>query len=264
MYDLNYIKPKTLDEAVSEFEKSSEGQYLAGGMTLIPTLKSRLSSSDMLIDLVDSDIQGINVSGNSLIVKAMTTHSEVSNSADVKKSIPSLSDLAGQIGDHMVRNRGTIGGSVANNDPSACYPSAVLALDATIKTNKREINSDDFFVGLFETTLEEGELIKEFSFPIPDKSFYAKFSNPASRYAIVGVFVAKFSETVRVAVTGAGQNGVFRSKELEDALNKNFDSSAVEGVSLDSDMMFSDLHAQSDYRSHLVLEMVKRAVNNIS
>ena len=228
MYDLNYVKPKSSSDALNEYQKSSEGQFLAGGMTLIPTLKSRLSSSDLLIDLSDSDLSGITVSSDTLSIKAMTTHADVSNSAEVKNSISAISDLAGQIGDHMVRNRGTIGGSVANNDPSACYPSAILSLDATIKTSNREIKSDDFFVSLFETALDEGEIITEFSFPIPEKASYAKFSNPASRYAIVGVFVSKFANNVRVAVTGAGQNGVFRSKEIEEALNNNFSSDALE------------------------------------
>ena len=264
MYDLNYVKPKSSSDALNEYQKSSEGQFLAGGMTLIPTLKSRLSSSDLLIDLSDSDLSGITVSSDSLNIKAMTTHADVSNSAEVKNSISAISDLAGQIGDHMVRNRGTIGGSVANNDPSACYPSAILSLDATIKTSNREIKSDDFFMGLFETTLDEGEIITEFSFPIPEKASYAKFSNPASRYAIVGVFVSKFDNNIRVAVTGAGQNGVFRSKEIEEALNNNFSSDALDGLILDKDEMFSDIHAQNDYRAHLVIEMAKKAVKSIS
>ena len=264
MYDLNYVKPKSSSDALNEYQKSSEGQFLAGGMTLIPTLKSRLSSSDLLIDLSDSDLSGITVSSDSLNIKAMTTHADVSNSAEVKNSISAISDLAGQIGDHMVRNRGTIGGSVANNDPSACYPSAILSLDATIKTSNREIKSDDFFVGLFETALDEGEIITEFSFPIPEKASYAKFSNPASRYAIVGVFVSKFDNNIRVAVTGAGQNGVFRSKEIEEALNNNFSSDALDGLILDKDEMFSDIHAQNDYRAHLVIEMAKKAVKSIS
>ena len=264
MYDLNYVKPKSSSDALNEYQKSSEGQFLAGGMTLIPTLKSRLSSSDLLIDLSDSDLSGITVSSDSLNIKAMTTHADVSNSAEVKNSISAISDLAGQIGDHMVRNRGTIGGSVANNDPSACYPSAILSLDATIKTSNREIKSDDFFMGLFETALDEGEIITEFSFPIPEKASYAKFSNPASRYAIVGVFVSKFANNVRVAVTGAGQNGVFRSKEIEETLNNNFSSDALDGLNLDKDEMFSDIHAQNDYRAHLVVEMAKKAVKSIS
>ena len=264
MYDLNYVKPKSSSDALNEYQKSSEGQFLAGGMTLIPTLKSRLSSSDLLIDLSDSDLSGITVSSDTLSIKAMTTHADVSNSAEVKNSISAISDLAGQIGDHMVRNRGTIGGSVANNDPSACYPSAILSLDATIKTSNREIKSDDFFMGLFETTLDEGEIITEFSFPIPEKASYAKFSNPASRYAIVGVFVSKFANNVRVAVTGAGQNGVFRSKEIEETLNNNFSSDALDGLNLDKDEMFSDIHAQNDYRAHLVVEMAKKAVKSIS
>lgn len=264
MYDLNYVKPKSSSDALNEYQKSSEGQFLAGGMTLIPTLKSRLSSSDLLIDLSDSDLSGITVSSDTLSIKAMTTHADVSNSAEVKNSISAISDLAGQIGDHMVRNRGTIGGSVANNDPSACYPSAILSLDATIKTSNREIKSDDFFMGLFETALDEGEIITEFSFPIPEKASYAKFSNPASRYAIVGVFVSKFANNVRVAVTGAGQNGVFRSKEIEEALNNNFSSDALDGLNLEKDEMFSDIHARNDYRAHLVIEMAKKAVKSIS
>ena len=193
----------------------------------------------------------------------MTTHSDVANSSDVKKLIPGLANLANHIGDHMVRNKGTIGGSVANNDPSACYPSAILALNASIKTNKREIKADEFFTGMFETSLDESEIITDISFTAPQKSSYAKFPNPASRYAMVGVFVAKYDEGVRVAVTGASQNGVFRSKQIEDALSNEFSANALDGIKLPADDMLSDIHAKGDYRAHLIVEMAKRAVNTV-
>jgi len=263
MYNFDYVKVTSLDEALKQSKNASEGKYLAGGMTLIPTLKSRLASSDCLIDLNNLGLSGISVSGNKITIKAMTTHADVAASKEVKKMIPGLANLAKHIGDHMVRNRGTIGGSVANNDPSACYPSAILALNASIKTNKREINADDFFDGLFETCLEADELITDFTFKAPEKSAYAKFPNPASRYAMVGVFVAKFSDNVRVAVTGASQNGVFRCKEIEDALNNNFSDNALNNIKISKDDMLSDIHAKGDYRAHLITEMAKRALQNI-
>ena len=263
MYNFDYVKASNVEDAVSKNTNSSEAKYLAGGMTLIPTLKSRLASSDCLIDLSNLGLSGINVSGNIITIKSMTTHSDVANSSDVKKLIPGLANLANHIGDHMVRNKGTIGGSVANNDPSACYPSAILALNASIKTNKREIKADEFFTGMFETSLDESEIITDISFTAPQKSSYAKFPNPASRYAMVGVFVAKYDEGVRVAVTGASQNGVFRSKQIEDALSNDFSTNALDGIKLPSDDMLSDIHAKGDYRAHLIVEMAKRAVNTV-
>ena len=187
MYELEYTKPSNISNAVNEFDQSKDGKYLAGGMTLIPTLKARLASSDILIDLKEANLSNISVTSTHVVIGSMTRHSDVANSADVQKSIPSLSKLAGGIGDHMVRNCGTIGGSVANNDPSACYPSAVLGLGATITTNERELSAEDYFMGMFETALNSNEIITQISFPIPDKSSYIKFPNPASRLSLIHI-----------------------------------------------------------------------------
>ncbi|MDG1465632.1 MAG: FAD binding domain-containing protein, partial [Alphaproteobacteria bacterium] len=247
----------------AEFDKSQDGKYLAGGMTLIPTLKARLATSDVLIDLKDSNLSGISVTSTNVVIGSMTRHCDVASSVDIKKSIPSLAKLAGGIGDHMVRNCGTMGGSVANNDPSACYPSAVLALGATITTNQRSISSDDYFVGMFETALNSNEIITQISFPIPDKSSYIKFPNPASRYAMVGVFMAKTGNKVNVAITGASENGVFRSSEIENALTANFTLESIDGLNISSDGLISDIHASSSYRANLIKEMAKRALKEI-
>ena len=263
MYELQYSKPSNINSAVSEYDKSQDGKYLAGGMTLIPTLKARLASSDVLIDLNGTDLSSISVSSTEVVIGSMTRHCDVANSTDIKKSIPSLSKLAGGIGDHMVRNCGTMGGSVANNDPSACYPSAVLALGATITTNQRSISSDDYFVGMFETALNSNEIITQISFPIPDKSSYIKFPNPASRYAMVGVFMAKTGNKVNVAITGASENGVFRSSEIENALTANFTLESIDGLNISSDGLISDIHASSSYRANLIKEMAKRALKEI-
>ena len=263
MYELQYTKPSNINSAVSEYDKSQDGKYLAGGMTLIPTLKARLASSDVLIDLNGTDLSSISVSSTEVVIGSMTRHCDVANSTDIKKSIPSLSKLAGGIGDHMVRNCGTMGGSVANNDPSACYPSAVLALGATITTNQRSISSDDYFVGMFETALNSNEIITQISFPIPDKSSYIKFPNPASRYAMVGVFMAKTGNKVNVAITGASENGVFRSSEIENALTANFTLESIDGLNISSDGLISDIHASSSYRANLIKEMAKRALKEI-
>ena len=193
----------------------------------------------------------------------MTRHCDVANSVDIKKSIPSLAKLAGGIGDHMVRNSGTMGGSVANNDPSACYPSAVLALDATITTNMRSISSEDYFIGMFETALNSNEIITQITFPIPDKSAYIKFPNPASRYAMVGVFMAKTGNKVNVAITGASENGVFRSSEIENALSSSCTLESLDTLSISSDGLISDIHASSNYRANLIKEMAKRALKEI-
>ena len=263
MYELQYSKPSNINSAVAEFEKSEDAKYLAGGMTLIPTLKARLALSDVLIDLKDSGLNSISVSSTEVIIGSMTRHCDVASSADIQKSIPSLSTLAGGIGDHMVRNCGTIGGSVANNDPSACYPSAVLALGATITTNQRSISSDDYFVGMFETALNSNEIITQISFPIPDKSSYIKFPNPASRYAMVGVFMAKTSNKINVAITGASENGVFRSSEIENALTSNFTLESIDSLNISSDGIISDIHASSNYRANLIKEMAKKALKEI-
>ena len=257
MYQTNYVRAKDTNDAVAKLD--NEAKILAGGMTLIPTMKHRLASPETLVDLADCGLAGIEDLGNVLKVGAMTRHVDVETSNVVVEGIPALAALAGKIGDRQVRNRGTIGGSLANNDPSACYPAATLALDATIHTNNRDIASDDFFVGMYDTALEENEIITAVSFPKPSAAAYAKFPNPASRYAIVGVFVAK-GDIVRVAVTGAGEDGVFRHEGLETALVGSFAPEAIETVTVSSNELISDIHAAGDYRAHLVKEMTRRAV----
>src|SRR5215472_345682 len=220
MYDFQYQRPSSIADAVKALKASDEAKLVAGGMTLIPTLKQRLAKPSALVDLgALKDLVGIKVAGGTVTIGAMTTHFAVSISADVKKAIPALAHLASHIGDPAVRNRGTLGGSISNNDPAADYPSAVVALNATVITNKRKIAADEFFTGMFETALQAGEIVTAVSFPIPEKAAYMKFPNPASRYAIVGVFVAKHKDGVRVAVTGAGPC-VFRQKDMEAALAK--------------------------------------------
>jgi len=257
MYQTNYVRAKDTNDAVAKLD--DEAKVLAGGMTLIPTMKHRLASPETLVDLADCGLAGIEDLGNVLKIGAMTRHVDVETSNVVVESIPALAALAAKIGDRQVRNRGTIGGSIANNGPSACYPSAALALGATVHTNSRDIAADDFFVGMFETALEEDEIITAVSFPKPAAAAYAKFPNPASRYAMVGVFVAR-GDTVRVAITGAGEEGVFRHEGLEAALASSFAPDTVESVAVSGDEMISDMHAASDYRAHLVKEMTKRAV----
>jgi carbon-monoxide dehydrogenase medium subunit len=257
MYQTNYVRAKDTNDAVAKLD--DEAKVLAGGMTLIPTMKHRLASPETLVDLADCGLAGIKDLGNVLKIGAMTRHVDVETSNVVVESIPALAALAAKIGDRQVRNRGTIGGSIANNDPSACYPSAALALGATVHTSSRDIAADDFFVGMFETALEEDEIITAVSFPKPAAAAYAKFPNPASRYAMVGVFVAR-GDSVRVAITGAGEDGVFRHEGLEAALASSFAPDAVESVAVSGDEMISDMHAASDYRAHLVKEMTKRAV----
>ena len=260
MYATNYVKAKDAADAVSHLNGADDGKLLAGGQTLIPTLKQRLAASDCLVDLADAGLAGISDEGDSIRIGAMTRHVEVETSDLVKGAIPALAALAGGIGDRQVRNCGTIGGSVANNDPSACYPSAVLALGATVHTDKRNIAAGDYFTGMFETALDEDEVITAISFPKPEAAAYVKFPNPASRYAMVGVFVAKTASGVAVAITGAGQDGVFRHDGLEAALNNSFSADAVDGVAVDDSDLMSDMHASSDYRAHLIKEMTKRAV----
>ena len=260
MYATTYIKAKDVADAVSQLKGADEGKLLAGGQTLIPTLKQRLTSSDLLIDLTDTGLSGINDEGSSIRIGAMTRHVEVETSELVKSKIPALAALAGGIGDRQVRNCGTIGGSVANNDPSACYPSALLALGATVLTDKRDVAAGDYFTGMFETALDEDEVITAVSIPKPEAASYVKFPNPASRYAMVGIFVAKTSSAVAVAVTGAGQDGVFRHNGLEAALNSSFSADSVDGVAVDDSVLMSDMHASADYRAHLITQMTKRAV----
>ena len=260
MYAFEYHRPNTLSGALADLAKP-DAKALAGGMTLLPTMKQRLAAPSAVIELKDvSELSGVSRSGDNIVIGAMTRHVEVASNATVKGAIAALARLAGGIGDAHVRNRGTIGGSLANNDPAADYPAATLALGATFVTSKRRIAADDYFKGVFETALEPGELITQVSFPIPQKAAYMKFANPASRYALVGVFVAKTAGGVRVAVTGAGENGVFRSHELEAALNANFTPSAVDSVSVPTGGINTDIHADAEYRAHLIKVMARRAV----
>ena len=261
MYDFTYHRPKSLADAVNLLKGKDEARPMSGGMTLIPTLKQRLARPSDVVDLGGlKELAGIKVEGNNVVIGGMTRHADVASSADVKAAIPALAHLAGHIGDPQVRNRGTIGGSVANNDPAADYPSAVLALGATITTNTGKHAADGFFKGLFETALGEGELITSISFPKVEKAAYMKFPNPASRYAMVGVFVAKSAAGVRVAVTGAG-SCVFRVKAMEDALARDFSSAAIKDIKIPADGLNSDIHGSAEYRAHLVGVMARRAVD---
>jgi len=257
MYDFALQRPQSLNEAIEAL--SVEGaQALAGGQTMIPTLKNRLASPDVLVSIGGiSELQGVSETDGTVSIKAGTTHGVV---AATVESYPALASLAGNIGDPAVRNRGTIGGSLANNDPSACYPAVALASNASITTNKRTISASDFFMGLFETSLDEGELITQVDFPVPDAANYQKFDQPASRFALVGVFVAKYGNDVRVAVTGASEDGVFRWSEAESALAGNFSSSAIDGLEVDPESMIEDIHGSRSYRANLVKVMTKRAV----
>jgi len=260
MHNFAYHRPGSVADAVKALGAASDGKLIAGGQTLLPTLRQRLAEPSDVVDLgAIAELRGIKVEGDGVTIGATTTHAEVSASADVEKTIPALSALAGGIGDRQVRHRGTIGGSLANNDPAADYPAAVLALGATIRTNKREIKADDYFKGLFETALQDGEIITAVHFPKPDKAGYAKFDQPASRFCLVGVFVAKTKGGVRVAVTGAGP-GVFRSKELEAALGASFTADAAKGVKVKADGLNGDLHGSPQYRAALVSTMAARAV----
>jgi len=241
---------------------SGRATFLAGGMSLLPAMKLRLAAYSDLINIKKiKGLSGIKVSSKSIRIGATTTHAEVADSKEVGKSIPSLAILADGIGDPQVRNRGTIGGSIANNDPSADYPSACLALNAIIHTSKRKIPADKFFKGMFETDLKKGELIEAIEFEIPEKSAYSKYPNPASRYAVVGVYVSKMKKEVRVAITGAA-SCVFRSKELESALSSNFSSSAVDNVNILAKGLNSDIHASANYRAHIIKVMAKKAVSS--
>jgi carbon-monoxide dehydrogenase medium subunit len=260
MYSFNYIRAKSVADALAALGKCPEGKLLAGGQSLIAAMKLRLSKPSDLIDLGTIDeLRGIKVDAKTITIGAMTRHADVAASPEVKKAIPALADLVSMIGDRQVRNMGTMGGSVANSDPSADYPAAVLGLNATIQTNKRKIAADDFFKGLYETALGEGEMITAISFPIPKRAAYMKFRNPASRYAIVGVFVADTASGPRVAVTGAGAC-VFRVPEMEKALAAKFAPESVANVKIPEDGLNSDIHAKADYRAHLVTVMAKRAV----
>ena len=258
MYAFAYEKPASVADVLARI--AAGGQALAGGQTLIASMKQRLAQPETLVDLSGAaELRGIRREGNALVIGAMTRHEDVAGSAEVQQAIPGLARLAGNIGDRQVRAMGTLGGSVANNDPSACYPSAVLGLGATVITDRREIAADDYFQGMFSTALEPGELIKAIRFPIPQKAAYAKFRQPASRFALVGVFVAQTATGVRVAITGCG-NGVFRHAGLEAALGKSFTPEAVQGVAIDASEFSSDLHASAEYRAHLITVQAARAV----
>ena len=262
MYETIYHRPSSVDEAAALFAKGSEAKYLAGGHTLLPVMKQRLASPSDVIDLGQiKDLVGIDVSADAVTIKAATTHYDVATSAAVQKAIAALAHLASLIGDPAVRHRGTIGGSIANNDPAADYPAAVLALGATIKTNKRSIPADDFFKGLFSTALEDGEIITQVSFPLPAKAGYSKFPHPASRFALTGVFVVKTKAgDVRVAATGASQNGVMRVPAIEAALKANWSAAALDSVAISAGGLMSDIHGSSDYRANLIKVMAQRAV----
>lgn len=260
MYDFSYCRPASLEDALAMLSKDVDFKLLAGGMSLIPPLKMRLARYSGLIDLGAIEaLKGIRKEGNTLVIGAMTSHAEVAASAVVEKAIPALVMLAGGIGDPLVRNRGTMGGSIAHADPAADYPAGILGLSATIHTNKRAITADEFFIGMFETALKPGEIITAVSFPIPEVASYCKHRQPASRLALVGVFVAKTANGVRVAVTGAAPS-VFRFKEAEVALEKNFDPSSLDGITLQQERLNADIHASAEYRESCVLIMTKRAV----
>lgn len=261
MYAFQYHRPQTVADAAKLLASNSETKLLAGGHTLLPTMKLRLASPKAIVDLGRvAELKGIDRKGSALVIGAMTTHAEVADSSVVKSAIPGLAAVAGVIGDPHVRARGTIGGSVANNDPAADYPAALLALGASIGTNKREIKADDFFKGLFSTALQDGEIITRISIPVPTKFGYAKFPNPASRYALVGVAVAQTGGQARVAVTGAGKDGVFRHRAAETALANSWSAQALAGVTADASQMIGDIHADPAYRAHLVGVMARRAV----
>jgi carbon-monoxide dehydrogenase medium subunit len=260
MHAFEYHRPASTKDALSLASKKSEGRYLAGGQSLVQAMKLRLSSPSDLIDLnFIKDLAGIKASGSAVEIGAMTRHADVAGSAEVKKAIPALAALVGMIGDRQVRHMGTLGGSLANNDPAADYPAAVLGLGATVTTNKRKIEADKYFKGLYETALEPGELITSVSFPVPKRAAYMKFRNPASRFALVGVFVADFGGKARVGVTGAGPS-VFRQAEMEKALSAKFAPESVAGIKVKPDGLNNDLHASPEYRAHLITVMARRAV----
>ena len=261
MYAFDYERPANVRAVASVLGKAEDPKLLAGGQTLLPTMKLRLASPKTIVDLGKVEgLSGIEVGQRTVVIGAMTRHAEVAGHAGIGEAIPGLAALAGMIGDPAVRARGTIGGSIANNDPAADYPAACLALAATIITNKRKMAADDFFTGLFGTALEDGEFITKVSFPVPAKSAYEKFRNPASRFALVGVFVAKKGGEVRVAVTGAGSDGVFRHQKAEEALAKKFNAKSLDGIEVSAKDLNGDIHASAEYRAHLIGVLTKRAV----
>ena len=262
MYQTSYSRAKDAADASKQMRAADDGKFLAGGMTLLPTMKQRLAAPSDLIDVTHiKDFDAISVSRKDVTIGAGATHAAVAGHAKLQKVCPSLCALASHIGDPAVRHRGTIGGSIANNDPAADYPAAMIALDATIVTNKRKIRAEKFFTGMFETALKEDELIKAVTFKAPKAGAYAKFPNPASRYAMAGVYVADHGkEGIRVGVTGASSGGVYRAKDMEKALAKDFSAKALEDCSVDEDDMLSDIHGSAAYRANLVKVMAQRAV----
>lgn len=265
MFHLNYHRPTSVEDAIQFFTNSEDAQFLAGGQTLLPTMKQRLADPSDIIDLRHiAALAGIGSAEGHLTIGAGVTHAEVAASQQVRQVLPALADLASHIGDPHVRNMGTLGGSVANNDPAADYPAAVLALDATIHTNSRVIAAEDFLTGMFETALQDGELIIRIDFRIPQIAAYAKFPNPASRYAMAGVFIARHTDGgVRLAVTGAGSDGVFRHKDMESALLGNWAAEALADISIDDSNLLSDIHGSAAYRANLIKVMAKRAMQSL-
>jgi carbon-monoxide dehydrogenase medium subunit len=260
MHPFELHKAASASQAVSLLAGKADGRFLAGGQSLLAAMKLRLNAPSDLVDLASaSELKGIESDGSTVTIGAMTTHADVAASAEVQQAIPALAALAASIGDRQVRNVGTLGGALANNDPAADYPAAVLGLGATVHTNQRAIHADQFFCGLFDTALENGELITAVSFPVPQKAAYAKFKNPASRFAIIGVLAAQTAAGVRVAVTGGG-SGVFRVAELEDALCANWTAAAIADIKVPASGLSSDLHGSAEYRAHLVGVMAQRAV----
>lgn len=262
MYETTYHRAGSVAEAAQLLASAEDGKFLSGGQTLLPTMKQRLAAPSDLVDLSRvPEMRGIREDGDRIVIGAATTHAEVAGSSLVKGKLPGLAGLAGGIGDPAVRHMGTIGGSISNNDPAADYPAALVGLDASVTTSKRTLAAEEFFVGMFETALEDDEIVVSVSFPAAEKSAYAKYPNPASRYAMAGVFVARQANgAVRVAVTGAGQDGVFRVDGMEAALAASWSPAAVADIKVDSGGMLQDVHGSSEYRSNLVTVMAKRAV----
>ncbi|MBM3396265.1 MAG: xanthine dehydrogenase family protein subunit M [Betaproteobacteria bacterium] len=262
MYAFNYHRATSTADAAAKLGANSDAKLLAGGQTLLAAMKLRLANPSDLVDLAGiADLAGIRKEGNALVIGAMTRHAEVAESADVRASLPALARLAGGIGDRMVRNMGTLGGSIANNDPAADYPAAVVGLGATVHTNRRKIDGDAFFTGMYGTALDAGEIVTAVAFPLAKRAGYAKFPNPASRYALVGVFVSEGAGGVRVAVTGAG-SCVFRVSAMEKALATQFTAASLSGITVASDELNSDMHASAEYRAHLIGVMAGRAVTD--
>ncbi|AUH34714.1 FAD binding domain-containing protein [Paracoccus tegillarcae] len=261
MYQTKYHKPASVDDAIAALNGAEDGKFLSGGQTLLATMKQRLAAPTDLVDLRGlPDMVGISVDGDTVTIGAATTHAEVAANADLAQAIPALSALALLIGDPAVRHMGTIGGSLANNDPAADYPAAVLGLNGTIVTNQREIPGEEYFQGLFTTALDEDEVITAIRFPRPKRASYQKFANPASRFALVGVMVAETADGPRVAVTGAGSDGVFRAEALEAALANGFSDASLDGATVDAADLMGDIHATPEYRAHLIAVLAKRAV----